>query len=212
MPKWRRQLAYETPLWAAGCTRVCGVDEVGLGPLAGPVVAAAVVLPPGTQDELTHIDDSKKVTPKRREKLAAQIESLAIGWALGAVSEAEIDASNIFLAARLAATRAIALLTRKLGRAPCHLLLDAHPLPSLRIAQTAIVGGDGKSQSIAAASILAKVARDAHMRTLCARHPGYGFARHAGYGTAAHLAALARLGPSPVHRRSFKPVANARAR
>ena len=206
-------LSYERALWRQpGCHFVCGVDEVGLGPLAGPVVAAAVVLPPTIGAALTYLNDSKKVSARRRECLFDQIRDVAVAWAIGWASEAEIDRVNIFAAARLAAERAVAGLLQRAPGGIDHLLLDAHLLPSLALPQTAIVGGDGRSQSIAAASILAKVARDAHMGALEGTYPGYGFARHMGYPTGAHMAALTRLGASDAHRRSFSPVAKVLAR
>lgn len=181
---------------------VCGVDEAGRGPLAGPVVAAAVILdpaniPPG-------LNDSKKLDAARREALFAALQPLA-GIGIGMASVEEIDSLNILQAAMLAMTRAIAALPR----APQFALIDGNRLPKqLPCPARAIVKGDARSLSIAAASIAAKVTRDRLMQTLAVRHPGYGFERHMGYGTAAHLDAISRLGPSPAHRRSFAPIRN----
>lgn len=202
----RRMQQFERPLWDAGVVHVAGVDEVGVGPLAGPVVAAAVVLPPRWR--LVGLNDSKQVPRARREALDAAIRGAALGVGLGRCSVAEIDAFNIYAAAREAARRALVALG-----CPCeHILVDAHRIPAVRPPQTAIEHGDALSHSIAAASIVAKVARDALMVRLDAEHPGYGLAQHMGYGTAAHLEALARLGPSRVHRRSFAPVRMAAVR
>lgn len=182
---------------------VAGVDEVGRGPLAGPVVTAAVVLPPGL--EPAGLTDSKALSPARREALAAEIRECAVDWALGRAEVAEIDALNILRATMLAMQRAVA----GLRRAPDHVLVDGNRCPRLDCSVEAVVGGDGSVACISAASILAKVARDAEMVALDAEYPGYGFAIHKGYGTAAHRVALAQLGPTPAHRRSFAPVAAA---
>jgi ribonuclease HII len=171
-----------------------------MSPLAGPVYAAAVVFAPGSR--IPGIDDSKKLDATSRDRLAAEIKAAALAWSVGFAEVEEIDAINIYWASRLAMRRAIdGLATR-----PEHVLVDGRRLQALPIPQLAIVGGDAKSLTIAAASILAKTARDACMCTLDARHPGYGFARHKGYPVREHLAALERLGASPVHRRSFAPV------
>ncbi len=183
----------------AGC--VAGVDEVGMGPLAGPVLAAAVIL--GERPELPGLDDSKRLSRAARERIAARIHEQALAWGIGIVEPGEIDRTNIYRAGLEAMRRAVLAL----ARAPDHVLVDARTIPGLACAQTAIVGGDALDGSIAAASIVAKVARDAIMRRLDERHPGWGFAQHMGYPTPQHLAALARLGPSPVHRLSFAPVA-----
>jgi ribonuclease HII len=180
--------------------RVAGVDEAGMSPLAGPVAAAAVVFAPGSR--IPGIDDSKKLDAGSREHLAAEIKATAVAWSVGYAEVEEIDAINIYWAGLLAMRRAI----EGLATAPEHLLIDARRLREVQIPQQAIVKGDCKSLTIAAASILAKTARDALMCELDARHPGYGFARHKGYPVRAHLAALDRLGASPVHRRSFAPV------
>jgi ribonuclease HII len=202
----RRLQVHERALWAAGCVYVAGVDEVGVGPLAGPVLAAAVILPAHVR--IVGMDDSKKVPRAKREALAQAIAQQAVGYAIGSCSVLEIDAMNIFRAAREAMRRAVVALN-----CPCeHVLVDAHRIYGVRMQQTAIIGGDGVSHSIAAASLIAKVTRDRIMVDLDARYPGYGLAQHMGYGTAQHLQALARLGPTPAHRRSFAPVRMAWAR
>ena len=181
-------------------TLTCGVDEAGRGPLAGPVVAAAVILPPGTS--LSGLNDSKKLSPRRRERLAAEIRATALAWAVAEASAAEIDEWNILRATLRAMARAVAALPVM----PDEVLVDGNQAPALEVPVRTIIGGDALEPAIMAASILAKTHRDARLVALEARHPGYGFARHKGYGTAAHLAALARLGPCPEHRRSFAPV------
>jgi ribonuclease HII len=201
-----RLLARRRALFAAGARVVAGVDEVGVGPLAGPVVAAAVVLP-GCVD-LPGLDDSKRLSPAHREHLALAIRAQALALAIAEVSAQEVDAENVLRAAQEAMRRAVAALPTL----PDHALVDGRRVPRLGCAQTALVGGDARDASIAAASIVAKVHRDARMRELDALHPGYGFGLHMGYATAAHLAALRRLGPSPIHRRSFAPVAALLAR
>ena len=203
---WR----HERALWKAGVTLIAGVDEVGMGPLAGPVVAAAVILPPNC--DLPGIDDSKKIPASKRASLAELIKTKALAWALGHCTAREIDTINIYAAGKLAMQRAVAALVQAQDTsAPQHLLVDAHVVPGTALRQTAIVHGDAESASIAAASIIAKVARDAHMQKLEAKYPGYQLGQHMGYATAFHLQALARLGPSPIHRRSFSPVAAATA-
>lgn len=187
-------------LRAGGARWIAGVDEVGVGPLAGPVVAAAVVLDDVV--ELPGLDDSKKLTPEKRESLDAAIRSQAKGIGVCAVWTKEIDEINIYRASLLAMRGAVV----ELPVAPNHVLVDARTIPGIDMPQTAILGGDGKDASIAAASIVAKVYRDALMRRFDAVYPGYGFARHKGYGTEEHLAALRRQGPCPIHRRSFAPV------
>lgn len=184
-----------------GAARIAGVDEVGVGPLAGPVVACAVVLP--GQVDLPGLDDSKRLSPKARARLASAIEAQALAVSIGSVSPAEIDRLNVYRGALEAMRRAVVGLPFR----PDHVLVDARTIPGIDLPQTGIVGGDGKDGSIAAASIVAKVHRDALMVELAARHPGYGFEQHKGYPTPVHLAALERLGPSPIHRRSFAPVA-----
>ena len=182
-----------------------GVDEAGRGPLAGPVVAAAVILDPARP--IAGLADSKALTARRREVLAMQIRTVGLAWALGWADAAEIDALNILQATLLAMRRAVAAL----GVPPAHVIVDGNRCPDLRglpfdCTAEAVVRGDALVASVSAASILAKVARDAHMADLDLRYPGYGFAGHKGYPTAVHLAALGALGPSPVHRRSFAPV------
>jgi ribonuclease HII len=192
--------AFENNLRAAGFRHVAGTDEAGRGPLAGPVFAAAVILDP--DDPIAGVDDSKKLSPKRREILAAEIRRRAVAWAVVSVSEDEIDATNIYEASRRAMIEAIGRLSVR----PDHVLSDAMPLPTLGIPFTAIIHGDALSASIGAASILAKVDRDAFMVRMDGLYPGYGFARHKGYPTPEHREALERLGPSPIHRRTYAPV------
>jgi ribonuclease HII len=189
-------------LFDRGLRRVAGIDEVGVGPLAGPVVAAAVVLPDVV--DLPGLNDSKRLTRRSRERLDAIIREQGAAIGIGEVSPADIDRINILQATLLAMRRAVAAL----GQLPDHLLVDARTIPQVQVEQTALVGGDASDGSIAAASIVAKVHRDALMRRLDDEHPGYGFSSHMGYGTPQHLAALRRLGASPIHRRSFQPVAN----
>lgn len=180
---------------------VCGIDEAGRGPLAGPVVAAAVILDPGNPIE--GLNDSKKLTAKRREILAVEIRAKALAWAVAEASVEEIDRINILQASLLAMQRAV----EALGIPPVHALIDGNRCPQLACSTEAIIGGDGKVESIAAASILAKTVRDAGMLKLHACYPQYGFDRHMGYPTAFHLQALREYGVSPVHRRSYAPVA-----
>ncbi len=187
-------------LRATGARVVAGVDEVGVGPLAGPVVAAAVVLV--DTPELPGLDDSKRLTREERERLDAAIREQAVGVGVCEVWTEEIDRINIYQASLRAMGGAVA----DLPVAPDHVLVDARTIPGLEVPQTPLVGGDGKDASIAAASIVAKVHRDAIMLRLDARYPGYGFARHKGYATGEHLAALRRAGPCPIHRRSYAPV------
>ena len=196
----RKLLRYESALWATGVRHVAGVDEAGMSPLAGPVAAAAVVFAPGSR--IPGIDDSKKLDAKARDRLAAEIKATAVAWAVGFAEVEEIDAINIYWAGLLAMRRAV----ESLSLQPEHVLLDARRLKEVEIPQQSIVKGDSRSLTIAAASILAKPARDAVMQQLDAEHPGYGFAQHKGSPVRAHLAALAELGASPVHRRSFAPV------
>lgn len=179
---------------------ICGVDEAGRGPLAGPVVAAAVIL--GSDHGIQGIDDSKKLRPRQREMLAAQIKACALAWAVASASVEEIDTLNILRATLLAMQRAVA----GLSLAPAEVLVDGLYCPQIAMPSRAIVRGDCIVAEISAASILAKTARDALMLELHARYPDYGFDRHKGYPTAAHLAALRTHGVSVVHRRSFAPV------
>jgi ribonuclease HII len=196
----RKMLRFETALWESGHHAVVGVDEAGMSPLAGPVSAAAVVLKPGTR--IIGIDDSKRLDAAAREELANEIREKATSWCVAFVEVEEIDTINIYWAGIQAMQRAV----QGLGSTPQHLLIDAKRLKEIDIPQQGIVKGDAKSASIAAASILAKVERDAVMRTLDARYPGYGFADHKGYPVPAHYDALARLGACTAHRRSFGPV------
>lgn len=182
--------------------RSAGVDEVGRGPLAGPVVAAAVILPASRARGLA---DSKKLSARRREALAEEIRSTALCWGLGRAEVEEIDALNILRASHLAMQRAVAAL----DVVPEMLLVDGNLLPSFAVPAVALIKGDDRVQEISAASIIAKVARDQEMVALAEKYPGYGFERHKGYGTAEHRAALKRLGPTPIHRRSFAPVREA---
>ena len=185
-----------TPWWVAG------VDEAGRGPLAGPVAAAAVILDPSRA--IRGLGDSKRLSPARRAALEPEIQDRALAWAVAWADVAEIDALNILQASLLAMRRAVAAL----ALVPHEVLVDGNRCPSLACPARAIVGGDAKVAVIGAASILAKEARDRELARLDALYPGYGLAGHKGYPTAAHIEALARLGPSPVHRRSFAPVRN----
>ncbi|MHB8426383.1 MAG: ribonuclease HII [Acidiferrobacterales bacterium] len=179
---------------------VAGVDEAGRGPLAGPVLAAAVILDP--LRPVAGLADSKILSPSQREVLAGQIRSRALAWAVASASVEEIDRLNILQASMLAMCRAVAAL----DPAPVEALIDGNQVPRLGCAARAIVRGDATEPAISAASILAKVARDAEMCALDSVYPGYDFARHKGYPTPQHRAALERHGVSPVHRRSFGPV------
>jgi ribonuclease HII len=179
---------------------LAGVDEAGRGPLAGPVVAAAVILDP--QHPIIGLADSKTLGPKTREQLAVQIYRHALAWGVGEADIDEIDQVNILQATLLAMQRAVAALRL----APQHVLIDGNRCPPLEYNATAIVRGDQKVAQISAASILAKVVRDHAMRELDRRYPAYGFAKHKGYATRAHLDALRAYGPCPCHRRSFSPV------
>lgn len=193
-------LRVERGLWRTGLTKIAGVDEVGVGPLAGPVLAAAVVLPEGLS--LRGVDDSKKLTAALRMELAVKIHAHALGVGIGIVEVEDIDRLNIYRAAIEAMRRAVLALPIL----PEHVVVDARHIPGLTIPQTPLVDGDARSYSIAAASIVAKVARDRMMCELDQLYPEYGFRDHMGYGTPQHLAAIARYGPSPIHRRSFTPV------
>ena len=180
---------------------VCGIDEAGRGPLAGPVVAAAVIL--DAERPIAGLDDSKKLGDRKREALALLIRERAVAWAVAEATVEEIDRLNILQATFLAMQRAVA----GLGIRPTSALVDGNRCPELAIPAAAVIKGDGRIASIAAASILAKTVRDAGMRVLHARYPQYGFASHMGYPTATHLRALEAHGVSPAHRRSFGPVA-----
>ncbi|ABC80054.1 ribonuclease H [Anaeromyxobacter dehalogenans 2CP-C] len=196
----RHLLRYEAELWERGLVHVAGVDEAGMAPLAGPVVAGACVLPRDYRPR--GIDDSKQLDRAERERLAEDIKRNAVCWAVARAEVEEIDRLNVYWAGMLALRRAVDGLSAR----PEHLLVDARKLPDLPFPQTPIVHGDALSLTIAAASILAKTARDALMAELDLAHPGYGFARHKGYPTAEHFDALGRLGACPIHRRSFAPV------
>lgn len=180
---------------------ICGIDEVGRGPLAGPVVAAAVILDPSRP--IAGLADSKKLTEKRRIILAEEIRSKALAWALGRAEVEEIDQINILQATFLAMRRAVAALSH----VPVHALVDGDKVPpGLPCTARAIIGGDGTEAAISAASILAKVSRDGEMIAMDALYPGYGMAGHKGYPTKVHMEALQLLGVTPIHRRSFAPV------
>ncbi|HHO68495.1 MAG TPA: ribonuclease HII [Gammaproteobacteria bacterium] len=186
--------------FAAGARRVAGVDEVGRGPLAGPVVAAAVILDPAAP--IDGLADSKTLGERRREALAEQIRDRALAWALGRAEVEEIDRINILQASLLAMQRAVAALAPP----PDYALVDGNHCPRLACPAEAVVRGDSRVAAISAASIIAKVARDREMVELDARYPGYGFARHKGYPSRLHLDALRTLGVTSVHRRSYAPV------
>lgn len=181
---------------------IAGIDEVGRGPLAGPVIAAAVILP--NNCELLEVNDSKKLSEKKRDRLFVQICETAVAVGIGIVDEQTIDQVNIYQATKLAMKEAVG----KLSFTPDYLLLDAMKLEDLPIAQKSIIKGDAKSVSIAAASIVAKVTRDRLMTEYGEQYPGYNFEKNAGYGTKEHLAGLDRFGPCPIHRKTFAPVKN----
>jgi ribonuclease HII len=199
----RKMLRYERSLWDTGATLVCGIDEAGMSPLAGPVAAAAVVLPVGAR--IAHVDDSKRLSPAERERLAPEIRRVAVAWGVGVASVEEIDSLNIYWAGLLAMRRALVAIPIVVD----HVLIDGRKLAGLTTPQTRIVHGDAKSLSIAAASILAKTTRDRIMTELDRVHPGYGFAKHKGYPVREHFDALRRLGACAIHRRSFEPVREA---
>ncbi len=202
----RRRRDAERPgaaLWeveAPAGVLIAGVDEAGRGSLAGPVMAAAVILPPGA--ELPGLTDSKLLTPLVRSRLAEAIHGVAISWAVAAVEAVDIDATDILRATLRAMTEAV----RQLGPQPDLVLVDGNTAPHLPMPARAIIQGDQRVAAISAASILAKVTRDRIMEGWAVRFPVYGFAQHKGYGTAAHRAAIARHGPSPIHRRTFAGV------
>ncbi|CAM3147748.1 ribonuclease HII [Lactiplantibacillus plajomi] len=199
--RFEQHMRLERDFWAHGGQYVAGIDEVGRGPLAGPVVTAAVVLP---QDfDLIEVNDSKQLTAKKRAELMPQILERAVAVSLGVASPQQIDQLNIYEATRVAMAEAVNGLTVR----PTRLLVDAMQIP-VPIAQTRLIKGDAKSASISAASIVAKVVRDHLMATYATVYPGYDFADNMGYGTAKHLAGLQRLGATPIHRRSFSPVQN----
>jgi ribonuclease HII len=187
-------------MFAPSFVHVAGVDEVGRGPLAGPVVAAAVILDP--ERPIEGLADSKKLSEKRREALDLTIRAQALCWALGRAEPEEIDRINILQASLLAMQRAVAALSTQPGLA----LVDGNRAPQLACRVRTIIGGDASEPAISAASIIAKVARDREMVELDARYPGYGLAKHKGYPTKQHLQGLEMLGVSPIHRRTFAPV------
>ena len=187
----------ENELRAQGMKLICGVDEAGRGPLAGPVYAAAVILPAGM--EIEGLNDSKKLTEKKREALFPVIRSAALYWGVGFADHAEIDELNILNATFLAMNRAI----EATGVSPELCLIDGNRDKGIRCPSKTVVGGDAKCACIAAASVLAKVSRDRFMLEMDSKYPGYGFAGHKGYPTAAHYAAIRALGPCPIHRMTF---------
>ena len=196
-------LTFESPLWECGLHHLAGLDEAGRGALAGPVAVGAVILPNDStlSSTLGGLRDSKLMTPLERSRLVPLIQASARTWGVGFASAEEIDVLGIVPATRLAASRALAALTLF----PDYLLTDFRlELPELDLPQSAIVKGDQKSLSIAAASVLAKTARDELMRELDSQYPGYGLGKHKGYGTQIHRAAIQRLGQSPIHRKTFK--------
>ena len=197
-------LEFERPLWQAGLQYVAGIDEAGRGALAGPVAAAVVILPPdgSLERSLRGVRDSKQMTPSQREFWSTRLRELALAFGVGFASSQVIDTLGIVPATRLAAQRAL----NALEIIPQHLLLDYLLLPDLEIPQTSLIKGDARSLSIAAASVIAKTARDALMVELDQEYPGYGLAAHKGYGTKFHREAIVKLGPSPIHRLSFSPI------
>jgi ribonuclease HII len=204
-------LTFEQDLWSSGLRYAAGLDEAGRGAWAGPVAAAAVILPVavlpaanGLMERLAGVRDSKQMSPRARAFWAGEIRAAAAGWGIGFASHAEIDALGILAATRLAMQRAL----ETCALAADHLLIDALRLPDIPLPQTALIKGDARSLSIAAASVLAKTARDGLLTALDETYPGYGFARHKGYGTAVHREAIERLGPCPIHRMSFAPLRN----
>ncbi|MDB6034452.1 MAG: Ribonuclease [Verrucomicrobiales bacterium] len=204
---WNR-LAFERELWLRGILCVAGVDEAGCGPLAGPVVAAAVQFPciwadAGLPSKFRGLNDSKQLTEEEREKFHALITGREdIRYGISVVDAEVIDQINILQAAHRAMNQAL----EQLDPAPQHALVDGRPVKSMRVPHTPLVKGDARSYSIAAASVLAKVTRDRIMMEYDRQYPGYGFGEHKGYGTPQHLAAIHLLGPSPIHRRSFSPL------
>src|ERR1043166_2596908 len=191
-------LNFERVLWKSGIKAIAGVDEVGVGPLAGPVVAAAVIFPPGT--ELAGIDDSKRLDPEQRSKMEVAIKAKATAIGIGSADVGDIDRLKIYHAALLAMRRAV----EGLPLPPEHVLTDARTIPGVSIPQNSFFKGDGINFSIAAASIIAKTYRDRLMEDLDRKYPGYGFAQHKGYSTPEHQNAIRGLGPCPIHRMSFQ--------
>lgn len=197
--RYEEMMKFEKELYQNGFSPIAGIDEAGRGPIAGPVVAGAVIMP--HEYYLEGLNDSKKLTFKKREEYFERIKRDA-DWGVGIVTNEEIDQINIFQATKLAMKRAV----EQLSNQPEHLLIDAMELDNLSYAQTSLVKGDERSVSIAAASVMAKVTRDRMMAELATEYPMYHFHNNQGYGTKEHLSALARYGASPVHRRSFAPV------
>lgn len=191
---------YENQGFEEGCHFIAGLDEAGRGPLAGPVAAAAVILPPGFF--LPGVNDSKQISSQLRAELSVTIKKQALAWTVGFAFPSFIDEINILNATR----RAMSAAVRELQVKPDLLLIDALKITDIHIRQQSIIKGDSLSISIACASILAKIERDAAMEVYDVLYPGYGFARHKGYATREHMEALTRLGPCPIHRRSFEPV------
>ncbi len=206
--KFSNSFEFEQTVWRQGITRVAGVDEAGRGPLAGPVVAAAAILPSrwaesGLPLELAGLNDSKQLTEVQRERFFEFITGCGvIEYGINAVDALMIDEINILQATHRAMNQALA----KLNPLPPHALVDGRPVKTLQVPQTAIVKGDARSYSIAAASVLAKVTRDRLMHEYHAQFPEYGFAEHKGYGTAKHLAAIAKFGACSIHRKTFAPL------
>ena len=197
-------LEFEKSLWVSKIRYVAGIDEVGRGALAGPVAVGALILPPNKNfaKQLAGVRDSKELTPGQREFLAKQLEKTALAWGVGFATNEEIDTLGILPATRLAGQRALAALAIK----PEHLLLDYLFLPEVPQPQTSLIKGDSRCLSIAGASILAKTTRDALMREFDSLYPGFGFASHKGYYTPGHAKALKFYGPTPIHRKSFRPI------
>jgi ribonuclease HII len=195
-----RMYSYERQCWAMGYNRVAGLDEVGRGPLAGPVVAAAVILP--GEVSIPGLDDVKRLSGKRRQEVYEQIKQIAVAIGVGMVHPEGIDEANVMMATYKAMIKAVA----DLPAAPDYLLIDALHLPNVNQPQAPIGGGDGQSISIAAASIVAKVTRDEYMIEMHEQYPQYGFANHKGYGTLEHREALERHGPCPIHRKSYSSL------
>ena len=195
--RMRHLLRRERELWEQGVERIAGVDEAGMGPLAGPVVAAAVIFPPGVG--LRGVHDSKRLTANQRARLEVEIRQHALAHAVVSVGVSEIDSLNIYRAGLEAMRRAV----QTLDVAPSYVLVDGRTIPGLDMRQEVVIKGDAKCHAIAAASILAKTRRDAMMQEFDECYPGYDFASHKGYATGAHRDAIRRLGPSPIHRRSF---------
>ena len=191
---------YEEELYDQGFANICGVDEAGRGPLAGPVVVAACILPPFLR--IPGINDSKKLSEKKREELYKIIVKEALAYKVVFIKNEEVDELNIYNATKKGMLEAI----KGLKIEPDYVLIDAMPLGELKQSNKSIIHGDALSASIAAASILAKVSRDQYMKKMDIKYPNYGFSRHKGYGTKAHLEALEKYGPCPIHRKTFYPV------